>query len=223
MPSTPSTTRSISSRGYPSVSKGRVHAAQVAARHRAQQARALETRISGHLDPSFVRERVRHPRIAAIGAVLDDDEAAARLQHLADAGKDRSLVAYEMQGVGHDDSVERTQRNRAREVRDDDLELRPWKPLPHLGGEPAHRTGVAVDRGYVRAWSQQVCERQGESALTRSEVRPSPALGNDSVAQEADQLSVIHDSARPAPAPSAPPFRGIPSTRLTRPVASRRW
>src|SRR5260370_33427465 len=98
MPSTPSTTRSISSRGYPSVSKGRVHAAQVAARHRAQQARALETRISGHLHPSFVGERVRHPRIAAIGAVLDDDEAAARPPDPGDGCKEKSLVADEMQG-----------------------------------------------------------------------------------------------------------------------------
>src|SRR5216683_1035536 len=220
-PSPRSTTRSTSSRGERSESNRGVHAAQVAAGHGAEETGPFEPRLGSHLLPSRIRKGMRHPRVAAIGPVFDDDQAATRFQHRLHRCKDRALVAEEVQRVGHDDPVEARQCERSSEISDEYVEPGRGKPHSHLRGQPAKHARVAVDCGYVRARSEKIRQRERERPFAGPKVGPRSTRVGDAITKQVDEVSLLHDRPRPARALSARRFPGNPSARLRRPPASR--
>lgn len=73
--------------------QGRVDRAEEAARHGGEHAGRTKSARGSQYLPSTVRERIGHPMVVPVRVVLDEDEAAARLQILAEAGDDRRLIA----------------------------------------------------------------------------------------------------------------------------------
>ena len=134
---------------------------------------------------------MRHPRVAAVGAVLDHDQPPARAQHRVHGCHNVALVAEKVQRVGHDDAVETGKWKRAPEVGDPDVERCRRVPPPHLLGEPAQGATVAIDRVDVSARTEQLGQRQREGSLPGTQVGPFTALGVDALAQKADQLTLM--------------------------------
>src|SRR4029079_15507390 len=59
------------------------------------------------LPPRLERERIRHPAVAVVRVVFDEEQRRAGLQEPTNARQDRRLVLHEVQRVRHDDAVER--------------------------------------------------------------------------------------------------------------------
>src|SRR2546426_5918955 len=180
-----------------------VQGAQVAAWHGLQEARALKTRLGGQPLPGRIREGVRDPGVASVRPILDDDQGAARTQHLADGFQDRPPFTHEMQRVGHHHTVKAGDAHRPREVGDHGLDRGGGKPPPHLFAEPLQRAGVAVDRRDFRARAGTVRQGEGEGAFAGAEVCPLTPLPSDPIADQGDEISVFHGPRRSAPAPWA--------------------
>jgi hypothetical protein len=71
---------------------GGVDRAEEPARDAPGQPDADEARILREAAPALERDRVRHPRIAPLGVVLDDDEAAAGAEVAGERGEDLELA-----------------------------------------------------------------------------------------------------------------------------------
>ena len=127
-----------------------------------------------------------HPGVAAVGVVLDHQQPAARPQVSKDSFQDRQRPALEVQRVGHQDPVQRRQREWLREVGLVVGHARRRKalgealPLPPQGGV------VAVDGVDLGGGAQQIGQGQGEGALPGAEV--GPEAGPDPVPDQADEI-----------------------------------
>src|SRR5258707_11198264 len=108
----------------------RVERGEEAARERPELARVAEAGLGRELRPRRKRDGVGDPRVAPVGAVFDDDEAAAGLEVALHEPEDGELVALEVERVRHDDPVERRQVERLREVGDErgDRDVREARP-----------------------------------------------------------------------------------------------
>src|ERR1700682_1259811 len=132
---------------------------------------------------------MRHPGIAAVGPVLDDDQLSSRTEHAAHQLEHRPLVADKMQRVRHHDAIEARKIQGAREVPDPGLDLDAWILLAL---EILQGSGITVDGGDVSARSEQVGQRERERPLPRSKVRPTSAAFGDPALDEAHQVGMIH-------------------------------
>ncbi len=141
---------------------------------------------------------MRHPRIAAVGVVLDQDEPAARAEQRRDSPDDRDVVGLEVQRVGHHDPGERRQvvcAEVAREVGNDLAEHGRREACRHGRGLLTERPGVAIDRHDPAARPEKVGQGEREGARARPEVGPVGATGPgrlDAAPQELDMVVVIH-------------------------------
>ncbi len=97
-----------------------------------------------------------------------------------------------MQRVGHDDAIQRGQRQRLSKIRDEGFDLCRRKPPPHVRGEAAQNALVSIDRGDMGARPEKIGERHRESAIARAQVGPISTLRVDTSTKEADELSLIH-------------------------------
>ena len=96
-------------------------------------------------------------------------------ERVADRREDGAAVVDEVEAVGGQDAIERAGREQVREVRDRRRE-RCRRECPEDGvpvaGEGA---GVSVQGGDVAVRTEQVGQRERESALPRPELQPSRA------------------------------------------------
>ena len=127
--------------------------------------------------PRSRRERMRHPRIAAVGVVLDDDERRARpeVRGQGPDGRDLPIARRRSAGCwprpGHRAAAgragpsgrRRASSGRRREPRRDGLGVR------------RERAGVAVHGDDLRARPEQVGQGERERAVARADVRPGAA------------------------------------------------
>lgn len=176
--------RSLADRG--------VHAAEPAARDGAQESRACEAGPSRHRHPPLIAERVRHPRVAAVGSVLDDDQPAAFSKHRVHRGQDRLFVAHVVQRVRHQDAIEVLKVQRACEVGDSGLEASRDRP---------QHVGILVHRDDVGLRSKDVREGEREGALAGPEVGPPAAPPFDAVLNERYVIGVIQLARGPSARP----------------------
>jgi hypothetical protein len=96
--------------------------------------------------------------------------------------------------VRHDDAVEIREIEPPREVGDADVQL----GLRHSGNEGASQLGecraISIDRVDDPVRTEQIRERKGERAGTRTEVSPRAALALRHAAREqGDMVGVVHD------------------------------
>src|ERR1017187_9817286 len=66
--------------------------------------------------PGAKREREGDPWVAVVSVVLHEDEATTRAKVAPDETEEGDLLALEMERVRHDDSIERRQLERVREI-----------------------------------------------------------------------------------------------------------
>lgn len=135
---------------------------------------------------------MRDPRVAAVCAVLHDQEGAARPQHLPDRREDRGFVPHEMQRVGHHYAVEAGEREGTGEVGRQDLEAGCRIPPPHLIAKAQQGAGVAIHRGDVSSRAEKLGQREGESPFARAEVAPPAPYGRDTVMEQSDKVPRFH-------------------------------
>src|SRR3972149_11004145 len=103
---------------------------------------------------------MRHPRIAAIRVVLDQNEAPAGLDEAHDMPNDGHVIAMEVQGVRHDDPVERWQLERTCEVCPVDLQDDLGELLLHRTLLDPQRARVRVPRMDLAAGPEELPERR---------------------------------------------------------------
>ena len=98
----------------------RVDRVEEPARDAAEATRVDEPGRRGQPLPRGVAERVRHPRVAAVRVVLDDDEPAARPQVRGERADDRDLpvARHVMEAVGRDQPVQLGEVERTGQVGD---------------------------------------------------------------------------------------------------------
>jgi hypothetical protein len=121
---------------------------------------------------------VRHPGVAGIHVVLDQQERAVPFQERADVAKDLFLFPVKMKRVCHQDAIQRRQGQRAREIGADRVDV--------LGGPKARPMGlfqfakpaaVPVNGVYLGIQPDQFAQRKRERAASGTEVCPCAALG----------------------------------------------
>ena len=74
-----------------------------------QKARLAETRARGQIVESVKRKRMRHPGIAPVHVVFDQQQHAARFQERSDMAQHLFLLPEKVQGIGHQDAIKRGQ------------------------------------------------------------------------------------------------------------------
>ena len=108
---------------------------------------------------------MRHPRIATVRVVLHEEEASSRLEKAHDMPNDGHVIAMEVQGVRHDDPVERWQLERTCEVCPVDLQDDLGELLLHRTLLHSKRTRVRVHRMDLAAGPEELRERERKCAL----------------------------------------------------------
>ena len=145
--------------------------------------------------PRLVAERMRNPRVAAIGVVLDDDERAARpeVRGQRPDHDDLPVARHEVEAVRGDEAVEpRAASSGRREVGD---ERRPARRRETARRRPRRWCAaprVAVDRDDPAAGSEQVGERQRERARSRRRCPPRSRPASTAARSSATWSRVIH-------------------------------
>jgi len=109
----------------------------------------------------------------------------------ADQVENRLLIADEMKGVGHDDSVQVRQVKRPLEIRDPVVDLQLGIALAEPPPLALDRAGVAVDRPDPGAVCQEGGQRQREGAVSRAEVGPVSAASLDPAPDQADEVGLL--------------------------------
>lgn len=89
---------------------------------------------------------MRHPAVAAIGVVLDQDQAPAGFKVAAQQGQQRGFVPLEVQGIGHHDSIQGRQVQLASEIRGQVMHQHLWKAGAHPLCLPVQHAGIPIDR-----------------------------------------------------------------------------
>jgi hypothetical protein len=161
-----------------------------------QEARAGQTGLLRQGFPAGIGERVRHPQIAAVDVVFDQQQPAAGLEAPRNAADHVGLagVRDEVQGVGHHGAVERRQRvgQGPGEVGFDGVQRDAGEAPLGFAGQLAQCAGVAVDGVNRAAGAEQVGQRQCKSPLPRAEVGPDVGARRDAWAEEAYVVRVVH-------------------------------
>ena len=156
--------------------------------------------------PGRVAEWMRHPRVAVVGVVLDDDERPARTQAARRARRPPRPAGPrdEMEAVRGDETVQPGSASGPREVGHERLDRDAGVPSPATAAAVWRSgPGVAVDRDDPRARPEQVGQGEGEGAGPGADVRPRPT-GFHGAAQQPDVVGVVH-RASPCSAARPPP------------------
>src|SRR5258705_1184502 len=130
--------------------------------------RDIAPRLEGHW--------MRHPGVAAVAVVLDEQQSSTALQIPAHECEHGPFVVDKVQRVRHDDTIELGESEASREVGTLGAEL----GLRHRGDEGAaelgERSAIAIDRVDDPVWADEIRERQRERTRTGAEIRPVAAL-----------------------------------------------
>ncbi len=153
-----------------------LHAAYIAPRKRlgtVASRRVVPNPQAGANDsPGAIRKRIRHPVVATVRVVFNEDETATRPQICAETGNDRRLIADEMERVCHHDAVERRQIERPREVAAMERDRDGGERRPQRLRLRAQGAGIPIDRMDRRAVAEELREGERERTAPGADVRP---------------------------------------------------
>lgn len=117
-----------------------------------------------------------HPAIAAVGVVFDEDEAAAGAQMAYEPANDGAFIPMEVEGVGHDETVERRQLEGAGEIGVVVVDGDAGEAACHAPPLALQSAVVLIDGVNGPTRTEEVGEGQGKGPVAGAEVGPATAF-----------------------------------------------
>ena len=139
---------------------------------------------------------MRHPWVASVGVVLDDEEAAARPDERSKPANNLDLAVARdvVKAVRGDDPVKWPEVRRIGQIAHPGFELDIGEACGHRLRVGRERRGIAVERDHRRTRSEQVGQGERERSAPGADIRPTLTGGNavEAGPQQRDVVGVVH-------------------------------
>src|ERR1019366_9797001 len=142
--------------------------------------------------PGAKREREGDPWVAVVGVVLHEDEATTRAKVAPDETEDGDLLAVEMERVRHDDSIERRQLERFREIADERHHADPRERVTERPELNLKGAGIPIDRVDRAGQTEQVGEGQGKGSFPGPKIGPGRPAALHAIPEQPDMVAMVH-------------------------------